>query len=147
MAAITINLYTISDDRDHIDKTLGTPTSYTNCVIKEQVSVQDPVIRIQSEDNLSGYNYAYIERYGRYYFINRIETTPDRFWVLHMHSDVLMSRKTQIRALKGTVNRSESLYNFYLNDGQFKALAYRNIVTKTFPQAVANDSCILMTVG
>lgn len=147
MAAITINLYTISDDKDHISKTLGTPTSYTNCVIKEQVSVQDPVIRIQSTDNLSGYNYAYIERYGRYYFINRIETTPDGFWVLHMHVDVLMSRRDQIRALKGTITRSETIYNGYLNDSQYKALAYRKIVTKQFPYAVNQDTFILMTVG
>ena len=147
MAAITINLYTISDDKDHISKTLGTPTSYTNCVIKEQISVQDPVIRIQSTDNLSGYNYAYIERYGRYYFINRIETTPDGFWVLYMHVDVLMSRASQIRALEGTITRGETRYNAYLNDPEYKALAYRQTITKAFPNEMNDDNFILVTIG
>ena len=148
MAAITINLYTVSDDRDHVYKTLGTPTTYSNCVIKERTSVQDPVIRIQNNtDNLSGLNYAYIERYGRYYYIDQIETTPDGFWVLHLHSDVLMSRAAALQNLEGTITRSETMFNGYLNDPQYKALAYRNIVTKKFPNAIDDDTFILMTVG
>ena len=144
---ITINLYNVSDDNEKVDKTLGTAKSFTNCSIKEQTDVTNITLRIQMTDNLSGYNYAYVDEYGRYYFIDKIETTPTGYWVLSCRCDVLMSFKADILALTGTVTRSESLYNFYLNDGQFKALAYRNIVTKSFPQAVANDSCILMTVG
>ena len=142
-----IHLYTISDDKTKIDKTLGTAKTYSNCTIKEQVSVQDPVIRIQTNDNLSGINYAYIERYGRYYFVNKVETTPNNMWQLTLHSDVLMSRKAEIRNLKGTVTRSETLFNAYLLDPSYKGLSYRNIVTKSFPAGVNNDTCILMTVG
>lgn len=144
---ITISLYTISDDKEHIDKTLGTPTTLSNCTIKEQTSVQDPVLRIQTDTNLSGFNYAYIDRYNRYYYIRKVETTPTGFWVLSLHSDVLMSRKEQIRELRGTVTRSESVYNAYLNDSQYKALAYRKTVTKAFPNAMEEDTFILMTVG
>ena len=147
MAAITINLYTVSDDHDHVYKTLGTPTTYSNCVIKEQTSVQDPVIRIQSTDNLSGLNYAYIERYGRYYYIDRIETTPDGFWVLHLHSDVLMSRAAALQNLEGTITRSETIYNGYLNDSEYKALAPRDIYTRKFPTAIDNNALILITIG
>lgn len=142
-----IQLYTISDDKTKIDKTLGTAKTYSNCTIKEQVSVQDPVIRIQTNDNLSGINYAYIDRYGRYYFVNKVETTPNNMWQLTLHSDVLMSRKAEIRNLKGTVTRSETLFNGYLNDSEYKAYAYRQIVTKKFPTAVSGDTFILMTVG
>lgn len=146
MADVVVKLYTISDDKDHIEKSLGTALEL-NCTIKEQTSVQDPVIRINSTSNLSGYNYAYIQRYGRYYYIRDIKVVPNNFWEITMHSDVLMSRKSQIRALEGTITRSESLYNAYLPDPEYKSLAYRQTVTKVFPNEMADDSFILVTIG
>ncbi len=145
--SITIDLYNVSDDNEKVNKTLGTAKEFTSSTIKEQTDVTNITLRIQTTDNLSGYNYAYVSEYGRYYFIDKIETTPTGYWVLSCRCDVLMSFKTQLLDLKGTVTRSESLYNGYLMDSQYKAYAYRQIVTKTFPSAVANDTCILMTVG
>lgn len=145
--SITIDLYNVSDDNEKVNKTLGTAKSFTNCSIKEQTDVTNITLRIQTTDNLSAYNYAYVDEYGRYYFIDRIETTPTGYWVLSCRCDVLMSFKDQILALKGTVTRSESVYNVYLQDSEYKALAYRNIVTKRFPNAINQDTFILMTVG
>ncbi len=145
--SITIDLYNVSDDNEKVNKTLGTAKEFTSSTIKEQTDVTNITLRIQTTDNLSGYNYAYVSEYGRYYFIDKIETTPTGYWVLSCRCDVLMSFKDQILELKGTVTRSESLFNGYLMDSQYKAYAYRNIVTKTFPSAVADDTCILMTVG
>ena len=144
---ITINLYNVSDDNEKIDKTLGTAKSFTNCSIKEQTDVTNITLRIQTTDNLSAYNYAYVSEYGRYYYIDRIETTPTGYWVLSCRCDVLMSFKSDILNLKGTVTRSESLYNGYLIDNEYKAYAYRNIVTKQFPSGLTDDTFILMTVG
>lgn len=144
---IDIKLYTISDDNKVVSKTLGTPTDFANCTMKDTTEVTNPTIRISSSSNLSGYNYCQIDRYNRYYFIDKIETTPDGYWVLHCRCDVLMSYKTQIKALTGTLERSQTDYNGYLNDPQYKALAYRKIVTKQFPTAINNDCFVLMTVG
>lgn len=146
MANIAVKLYTVTDDNKVVSKSLGTPKDF-DCIIKETTNVLAPVIRIQTTDNLSGYNYCYIERYGRYYFVDRIETTPNGLWQLHCRCDVLMSWKTGIRALTGTVERSEKNFNAYLNDSEYKALSYRKIVTKQFPGAVDADCFILMTVG
>ena len=144
---IDINLYTISDDNKVVSKHLGTPTTFANCTMKDTTEVINPTIRISSSSNLSGYNYCYIARYERYYFIDQIETTPDGYWVLHCRCDVLMSYKTQIKALTGTLVRSQTVYNGYLNDPEYNALAYRKIVTKQFPTALDDDCFILMTVG
>lgn len=144
--AVTVKFYTISDDNKVVSKTLGTATEY-ECTIKETTDVTAPVLRIQTTSNLSGFNYCYIERYGRYYYVDRIETTPTGLWMLHCRCDVLMSYKTQIRALTGTLERSENTFNAYLNDNQYKALSYRKVVTKQFPNAIDDDCFILMTVG
>ncbi len=145
--SITIKLYNVSDDNEKINKTLGTAKEFTSSTIKDQTDVTNITLRIQTTDNLSGYNYAYVSEYGRYYFIDKIETTPTGYWVLSCRCDVLMSFKDQLLQLDGTVTRSESLYNGYLNDSEYKALAYRKIVTKQFPTAVNQDTFILMTVG
>lgn len=145
--AFTVKLYTVTDDAKVVSKHLGTAAEFNSVTVKETTDVTAPVLRIASSSNLSGYNYCYIERYGRYYFINRIDTTPDGMWVIHCRCDVLMSYKSQIKALTGTLERSETVFNGYLNDSEYKALAYRKIVTKQFPYALDDDCIILMTVG
>ena len=145
--SITIDLYNVSDDNEKVNKTLGTAKEFTNCSIKEQTDVTNITLRIQTTDNLSGYNYAYVSEYGRDYFIDKIETTPTGYWVLSCRCDVLMSFKTDILKLNGTLTRSESVFNVYLQDPEYKALAYRDIVTRIFPTPVDQDTFILMTVG
>ena len=142
-----IKLYKISDDNEKINKSLGTAIDISNVSIKETTDVTRPVVRITTSTNLSKYNYMYIERYGRYYYIERIETTPTGLWVLYTRCDVLMSYKSQILALDGTITRAESLYNGYLNDPEYKSLAFRKIVTKQFPNAMTSDNLILITIG
>lgn len=144
---INIKLYTISDDNRVVSKTLGTATEFSNCTMKDKTEVVNPTVRIASSSNLSGYNYCHIDRYNRYYYIDKIETTPDGYWLLHCRCDVLMSHKTQLLALTGTLKRSETVYNGYLNDPEYKALAYKKIVTKQFPNAISGDCFVLMTVG
>ena len=144
---ITIDLYNVSDDNEKVNKTLGTAKEFTSSTIKEQTDVTNITLRIQTTDNLSGYNYAYIPHYGRYYFIESVEATPNGYWVITCRCDVLMSFKDAILALSGTVTRSETLWNAYLNDPEYKALAYRKCVTKAFPNEINDDNFILITVG
>lgn len=141
----TIKLYKITDDERVVSKTLINEKSYT-CVLKNEAEILGPEIDIQTTDNLSDYNYAYIERYGRYYYV-KPSTTPNGFWRMKGRVDVLMSHKSELLQLSGTLERSEKIFNAYLNDSEYKALSYRKVVTKQFPYAMTNDCFILMTVG
>ena len=143
---VDVILYTITDDARVLHKTLSSGSTYS-CTFRAPVDVKDPTIRISTSDNLSDINYMYISRYGRYYFVNRIDVGPNELWTLTGHVDVLMSNQTQLEQLSGTLERSETVYNGYLNDPEYKALAYRQIVTKQFPNAIDQDSFILVTVG
>lgn len=142
----SVTLYNTSSDNEQVTKSLGSGAEFT-CVMKEQTDAFKPSFRIASSSNLSGYNYAYIPHYGRYYFIESVEATPNGYWVVSCRCDVLMSFRGAILGLNGTVTRSETLYNAYLNDPQYKALSYRKVVTKAFPQAVDDDHFVLITVG
>ena len=142
----TVKLYVTTSDRNKLTKSLASEKSYT-CVLKEQADVLHPVIRISSGDNLSGFNYAYIERYSRYYYVEKNETTPNGFWQLTLAVDPLMSYASQIKSVTGTLTRSETIFDAYLNDPNYNAESYRRYVTKRFPNALDDDCFILMTVG
>ena len=143
--AVTVKLYKVTDDDSVVSKSLGTAKEYS-CTLTHEQEILAPEVSIQTSDNLSDYNYMYIERYGRYYYA-KISTTPNGFWRIKGRVDVLMSHKTELLALTGTLERSETVYNGFLNDPEFHALAYKKIVTKQFPNAINNDCFILMTVG
>ena len=71
-----IKVYKVTDDNRVVSKTLGTALGTYECVMKETTDVTAPVLRISDASNLSDVNYCYIARYGRYYYIDKIETTP-----------------------------------------------------------------------
>lgn len=143
--AITVKLYSITDDDRVVAKTLGTAKEYS-CTFQTTEEILNPVFTIQTSDNLSDYNYVYIERYGRYYFA-KPAVGPNGKWTISCHVDVLMSHKAELLLLSGTMVRNENAYNGYLIDPEFKAVAYKKIVTKQFPYAMTQDCFILMTVG
>lgn len=144
--AFDVILYKTASDRNRLTKTLTDAKTYS-CILKEQADVLAPSIRISTSDNLSAYNYAYISHYGRYYYITKLETTPNGYWVATMEGDPLMSWATQIKACPGTITRSEDIFDAYLNDSEYNAESYRKYVTKRFPTALDDDCFILMTVG
>lgn len=139
-------LYVTTSDRNKLTKSLSSAMSF-EMVLKEPSDVLHPVIRVNTSTNLSGYNYAHIERYGRYYYIEKIETTPNNFWEITMTVDPLMTYKDYIERVSGTITRSETIFDAYLNDPNYNAESYRKYVTKRFPNAIDDDCFILMTVG
>ena len=143
---MVIKLYITTSDPKSIDKTLTGEISIEG-VARDPVDVVNPVIEYQrGETDISGYNYAYIEDFNRWYFM---EVSDDSYnmHTLTMHCDVLKTSSAFLRARNATITRNQRLYNSYLNDPEFPSYAYTNIVTKAFPTPVTGDSIILMTVG
>ena len=144
--AVTVKLYKYAGDPGTVDKTLDETTAIScSCEFRAEQDVLNPELTV-SGGNLSEYNYMYIDRYKRYYYIN-VSTFPTGKWLIHGHVDVLKTYTAGIHGLTGTVTRSETLANGYLPDERYKAKGYKAIVTKSFPAGVNNDSIILMTVG
>ena len=116
----TLNLYTNTSDNNVLSKTISLVSSISNIAWKENTSIVDPVILIESSTDLTGCNYAEIPAFGRYYYINNIEVMPGDLYALYLHCDVLMSYSDQLASCSGVVRRQESLYNMYINDSEFK---------------------------
>ena len=143
---MVIKLYINTSDPKAVDKTLTNEISITG-VARDPVDVVNPIIEYQrGENDISGYNYAYIEDFNRWYFMSVTDASYNMH-TLNMHCDALSTAKNYLRARNATITRNQRLYNSYLNDPEFPSYAYTNIVTKVFPTPVTGDSIILMTVG
>ena len=85
--ALTVDLYSFSKRDNSTKHPTGSPTTYS-CILKEECGVINPVIVIQEIGNPSGYNYAYIPSFGRYYWIKEWTWVLGR-WEAELYTDVL----------------------------------------------------------
>lgn len=124
--SFTINLYTNKSPANKVDKDLTFIAGATG-VLKHDTSVVDPVLTVEAswDAGMIGHvNYAYIEEFGRYYFIENIVSVLGGLWEVYMHVDVLSSYKEQIRAQHAILRRSEKFPVMKFDDGWFSC--YQN---------------------
>lgn len=148
-----VYFYKTTDDNAVVSKTL-TDELHADVTIRDASDVLAPEISIDvnAGDSFAGmdftqYNYVYIPRNKRYYFITGAVVKPHGIVSFNTRVDVLNTYDAQIRTLKGTVDRQENVYNGYLNDNSYDAMCYTQIVTKSFPAGMTSDKFILMTIG
>lgn len=147
--SLTIKLYATATPKNYLYKTLGTPASHS-CALKSQdCSLMNPVLTLAADvGSLAGFNYAYIQDYGKYYFIaspptavgyNRAE--------IELEEDVLMTYASQILNLSGIVKRSQSNWDMYLVDEKQKQEAYTGVVLKKWGYTFQPDKTALVGVN
>ena len=145
---MNITLYTTTSENNRVDKQLRNPISMTG-KLKEESNVIDPVILFEV-GNISGYNYCYIEDFGRYYFITEITSVRNGLWKVSLHVDVLFTYRTQIKKLSAVIDKQEGTnYTSDLyNDGSFRIREDNFIEVKEYSNGF-NDAgeFILLTAG
>lgn len=141
-----ITLYINTNDNKVVNKTLQGAKAYTGCTIRREVSVDQPVIEITSTDDLRGYNYVYIPMYSRYYHA-KVSVGPNNVYTLTCKSDPLMSFKSSFLPKEAIIKRSASLYNLYMDDGNFYISSKVRRQTKTFSGALTQpgNNFVLVT--
>lgn len=145
---MNITLYSTSSPAIQVNKTLTQRASITG-EPHEIVSDKEMTLRLAIGNlaNVKLSNYCLIPETGKYYYINPDYKIENQSVIIALKEDVLMSFKTQLLAQTVTVSRNENLSNAYLYDNGYQLLAYKNIVTKTFPVGIDTDTIILMTIG
>lgn len=101
-----IHLYVNSSEKNQLGKTLGSELILTGN-LRDEASVTNPVILIQA-DNVSGYNYAYVKEFNRYYFIRNMVSVRTGLWRIELSVDVLESYKTEIKKLSVILRDTET---------------------------------------
>ena len=143
----SINLYVCSDENNKLNKSNLTDLISLTGYFRSEVSVMNPVIQIETTTNISGYNYAYISDFSRYYFITEIKAVRTGLWELTLKVDVLMTYHVQIASLTAVIRRNENLFNLYLNDSNYMTLNYSRVQTKAFSTGFGNWNFVLTTTG
>lgn len=94
-----------------------------SCALLDDCTITDPVIKMNFEnaDYVPSFNYAHLEKFDRYYFINDWQFVRG-LWYAYMSEDVLASFKTQIGASTQYVTRSASAYDGNVIDTEYPCL-------------------------
>ena len=146
--AINISLYQITEPENVFPKTIGTAVSTHTITLKDGCSIDKPTVSFSGgSSGMATLNYAYIDAFGRYYFIRDRNMTVSGVCELTLESDPLQSFSAAIKACKATITRNQNLRQGYLSDSGYNALAYQGVQYKTFPNALTDASYILVTVG
>ena len=83
------------------------------------------------------FNYVYLPKFSRYYYVDSIELASAEITRLHLKEDVLMSHKDLIRSQTAFIERQENVYDPDLVDEMVKYSYDKNIIT--FQAPLVND--------
>lgn len=145
--AFTISLFKTASENNRVVKVI-TDEKHLSGELRNQTSVLNPSIRIESADNISGYNYCYIPEFGRYYYIADITSVRTNCWVINLRCDVLMSYSSQIKALTPIIEREEIGFKAGLIDSDIPIDVNKKIEKYYFPNGFTKDiQYVLTTAG
>lgn len=112
---MNVKLWNNFSKRRNSTKIPGTIGTLATCVLKEDTSIVNPTIRLNGH-GLFNQNYAYIQDFGRYYFVKDIRTVgPDT--EIDLVSDVLASFKSAITGSTQYVERAADTTLHRMPDG------------------------------
>lgn len=152
---MNIILYNTNSDPRRLNKSL-TQLSTISVRLKDDTDIMRPVIELDSANLPPAANYCYIEKFGRYYFINRQGIATGLDLMITLDVDVLMSFSGIIKNSRVVAKRTSNKYNRYINDN-IPLLAKQNNLRKAFTPhqglyafdsstITADTPCILLTV-
>lgn len=144
--AVSVTFYNTSSEPGAINKNLSSGTTFSGDIVGA-VDVVRPSIKVES--NLYGYNYAYIPKFGRYYYITEIEHDRTGLDIVHLKSDPLMSFKADILALPAIAIRCEqyTAQSPYIIDTQQQVQAYKQVETYVLGTFNTGAFKVLVTAG
>lgn len=150
-----VHLYRTTDTTNKINKKLTNDTTFEGVIFRDvnNLDIVNPSVLLNISDEVSDiakFNYAYIPKFNRYYFITKV-STENALVRIDMHTDVLKSFSKDILASTQYVTRSDKLHaNNYLVDNLLPMNSKSHYTVHTFGDEVDDDKCyhvILETTG
>lgn len=106
-----IDLMQTYSDPNVLRKKLSADVFTVEFVFKDKSSLFNPTIILQTEDDLSKYNYAYIQEWNRYYFIDssKINVIAHNRYEIELECDSLSTFADQIIGIPCIIDRTEKV--------------------------------------
>lgn len=147
---MNITLYKTSSPKVQMEKVLTEAISLEGTLKAESSIIRPTIIDIASTENLTSYNFAWIYAFGRFYFVTDVRVEYTGLWTLELLTDVLYTKREQVKQQDCVVERQQTKYNLYLHDQNFPVDAgRRNPVAIEFPNTklTHNGSSVLTLLG
>ena len=146
-----LKVYKNLSDNKVVSKSITQMGSDINGTLRAPSSIIDPVIVIDKPTvfTIAQANYAYIDEFDRYYYINDIVVISDDLLELHMHVDVLYTYASGIRSNTAVVGRQQQKanYDLLLSDGTYKVKANPHFQISKFPSGFSGRHYVLLVAG
>ena len=149
-----MNFFINKSDRKKINKSLGGEVEVTTLKFKSPCDILRPVVEVARSsigDNWSTFNYAYIEPFHRYYFIDKVTVLNSDLVEYSLTVDPLYTYKRDLLNTSFEVVRSESKFCDYYADPELYLQVYRTIEPVTVGHITqdtgASDKTYYLTVA
>lgn len=129
-----VTLYNNNSAPEIVNKSLETIKTFS-CSLKDDTDIRNPIIVFSKAEisDVTGFNYAYLDLFNRYYYLEIPTLKLGGMVEIQGHVDVLSSHKNAIKNLNAIVERQQNFYNLYLPNLQIPNVAYRRVQTLKFP--------------
>lgn len=144
---MNITLCVNNSEKNKLGKTLSDLNVFSGS-LKDETSVTNPVVIMELE-NPTGFNYAYIPEFGRYYFIDDMISVRTGLWKISMKVDVLESFQNYILGCSVILSDTETTgKEMYLSGNVWKSKVKELTDIVNFPTGLSdNGYFILITAG
>lgn len=119
---MTVSIYNTDTDADHIYKDISNVVGTWSGAVRGEVDVHEPDILING--TVTSGNYAYVDTFGRYYWIREKTVVREGLTLVRLTSDPLMSFADSIMQLSAYVTRASVDYNMDMVDRMTPCVAY-----------------------
>lgn len=143
-----IKLYHNNSPNNKIGKSLNSEVTYTGS-LRDSSKIIKPSVLIEAE-SISGYDYAYIPDFDRYYFIKEKTSYRTGLWMIDMEVDVLETYKNDIKNLHCIIEATEDYKgsNYLSNSDSWVTSVKAKTDIITFSSGLLNNGeYILITAG
>ena len=147
---MNIILYQTTSPNNKINKVLANATTLTG-ELRNETNLVNPEVRVEGMA-YKDYNYAYIEAFGRYYFITEYKSLGHNQLVLYMKVDPLMSFQADILATEILLERTSMSTNAEMDLNTENLLSTEGLSQTVMEYTGAeadfqNGTVLLLTVG
>lgn len=140
-----VTLYKTTDQNNTINKKLTDPLEI-NINLKRSEDQERPRLLLKNDnDKYKGYNYAYIEFFKRYYFVESTSNNNDRIIELQLETDVLETYKDDI--LNATGNITTKVGSSYTNNSVNSDIRKDHTIYKSNITPERKQTNVLITIG
>ena len=115
-----------------------------DCQLKDGVSITNPVLFIRGSQFDIGYNYCYIPKWSRYYFVNNIKINTGGIYEVSLSVDVLASFKNDILAGTAYVRRSQNKGSLLVPDSSWSHTNSYSTSATDIDIGLSTDGCYLL---